>query len=313
MSHEHLVVPRIEGTVYRWRVGEGTDRLELVVDAALGARITRFSLAGRDVLTGADVNDLNFGATFWTSPQAAWGWPPPVEHDSEPYAAHQAGEDGAAGVFTGKPDAKLGLAETKTYFVDAASGAETNEYGLHNHGGDPRPWGVALSPSAPPHGRTVLLSGGRGDRAGVDAGREDGGGRGLVRLRRARHRRSPEAVRARQRGVDRPRRPRARAAAGEELPRDHAGAAGPRRGGAGALRRSEAHVHRGRAAGRVPVPGPRRDRHLARHLVAAPRAPRRGDSPGQHGASDRGARAGLVLVRPGGDFPARGEGESDGR
>ena len=150
MSHEHLVVPRIEGTVYRWRCGEGTDQLELVVDAALGARITRFSLAGRDVLTGADVNDLNFGATFWTSPQAAWGWPPPVEHDSEPYAAHQAGEDGAAGVFTGKPDAKLGLAVTKTFFVDAARGAVTIEYGLHNHAGEPRPvapWEISRHPT----------------------------------------------------------------------------------------------------------------------------------------------------------------------
>src|SRR3569623_1642401 len=89
MSHEHLVVPRIEGTVYRW-------------------------------------------------------------HDGEPYAAHQAGEDGAAGVFTGKPDAKLGLAVTKTFFVDPARGAVTIEYGLHNHAGEPRPvapWEISRHPT----------------------------------------------------------------------------------------------------------------------------------------------------------------------
>jgi len=150
MPHEHLVVPRIEGTVYRWRFGEGEGATELEVDAALGARITRFSLAGRNALTGPDVNDLNFGSTFWTSPQAAWGWPPPVEHDSEPYAAHQAGEDGAVGVFSGKPDAKLGLAVTKTFFVDGARGTVTIEYGLHNHAGEPRtvaPWEISRHPT----------------------------------------------------------------------------------------------------------------------------------------------------------------------
>lgn len=153
MSHEHLVVPRIEGTVYRWRFGAGqTDEAEaeLVVDAALGARITRFSLAGQNVLAGPDVNDLNFGATFWTSPQAAWGWPPPVEHDSQPYAAHQAGQDGAAAVFTGQPDPKLGLAVTKTFFVDGVRGVVTIEYGLHNHAGEPRtvaPWEISRHPT----------------------------------------------------------------------------------------------------------------------------------------------------------------------
>ena len=150
MSHEQLVVPRIEGTVYRWIFGEGAAATEFAVDAALGGRITRFSLGGRDVLTGPDVNDLNFGATFWTSPQAAWGWPPPVEHDSDPYRAHQAGEDGAVGVFTGKPDAKLGLAVTKTFFVDAARAAVTIEYGLHNHAAEPRPvapWEISRHPT----------------------------------------------------------------------------------------------------------------------------------------------------------------------
>src|SRR3569623_3169145 len=138
MPHEHLVVPRFVGTVYRWRFGEGEGATELEVDAALGARITRFSLAGRNALTGPDVNDLHFGSTFWPSPQAAWGWPPPVEHDSEPYAAHQAGEDGAVGVFRGTPAAKLGLAVTMLFFVVGVCGTVTIEYGLHNHAGEPR-------------------------------------------------------------------------------------------------------------------------------------------------------------------------------
>jgi len=149
--------------VYRWRFGTGPDETELVVDAALGARITRYSLAGRNVLTGPEVNDLNFGSTFWISPQSAWGWPPPVEHDSEPYTAHQAGENGAAGVFAGRPDRHLGVAVTKTFLVDGARGVVTIEYGLHNHAAEPRtvaPWEISRHPTGGltffPVGQTVM-------------------------------------------------------------------------------------------------------------------------------------------------------------
>jgi len=150
MSHDRLVVPRIEGTVFRWSFGDEAGRTELEVDAALGGRITRFSLGGRNVLTGPDVNDLNFGATFWTSPQAARGWPPPVEHDSDAYTAHQAGEAGAVGVFAGKPDAKLGLSVSKSFFVDGARAAVTIKYGLKNHAAEPRtvaPWEISRHPT----------------------------------------------------------------------------------------------------------------------------------------------------------------------
>ena len=163
MSLPHLIVPEVDGTVYRWRFGAGPDETELVVDAALGARITRFSLAGRNVLTGPEVNGLNFGSTFWISPQSAWGWPPPVEHDSEPYTAHQAGENGAAGVFAGRPDAQLGLAVTKTIFVDGARGVVTIEYGVHNHAAEPRtvaPWEISRHPTGGltffPVGKSIL-------------------------------------------------------------------------------------------------------------------------------------------------------------
>ena len=163
MAPPHLVVPEVDGTVYRWRFGAGPDETELVVDGALGARITRFSLAGRNVLTGPEVNGLNFGSTFWISPQSAWGWPPPVEHDSEPYTAHQAGEAGAAGVFVGRPDAQLGLSVTKTFFVDGARGLVTIEYRLHNHAAEPRtvaPWEISRHPTGGltffPVGQSIL-------------------------------------------------------------------------------------------------------------------------------------------------------------
>jgi hypothetical protein len=155
MSPTHLVVPEIDGTIYRWTFGETT----FEVDGACGARITRFSLGTRNVLTGRAVNDLNFGATFWTSPQSQWGWPPPVEIDSEPYAAHGAGEHGAVGVFVGRPDPKLGIAVTKRIFVDGARGVVTIEYELRNLSGEPRPvapWEISRHP---PNGLTFFPAG----------------------------------------------------------------------------------------------------------------------------------------------------------
>ena len=58
----------VRGTLYTWTFGETVFQ----VDAGLGARITCFSLAGQNILTGPDVNPLNYGATFWTSWQTSW-------------------------------------------------------------------------------------------------------------------------------------------------------------------------------------------------------------------------------------------------
>jgi hypothetical protein len=77
------VTPELVGD--RWTF-TGADTV-LEIDPALGARVTRFAVGGVEVLTGASVNATNFGATFWTSPQSAWGWPPVEAIDSAPYTA----------------------------------------------------------------------------------------------------------------------------------------------------------------------------------------------------------------------------------
>lgn len=69
----------------RWVFVAGELRLE--VDPDQGARIATFALGGVDLLTDATVDGDNWGATFWTSPQSAWSWPPPAAIDSEPYTA----------------------------------------------------------------------------------------------------------------------------------------------------------------------------------------------------------------------------------
>jgi hypothetical protein len=60
--------------------------LSLTLEPALGGRITSLRRGGAELLVGRDVNPTNWGATYWTSPQADWGWPPLPGVDSEPYA-----------------------------------------------------------------------------------------------------------------------------------------------------------------------------------------------------------------------------------
>lgn len=51
----------------------------------LSGRVRTLAFQGRPLLSGADINSTNWGATYWTSPQADWGWPPPASIDGEPY------------------------------------------------------------------------------------------------------------------------------------------------------------------------------------------------------------------------------------
>ncbi|HKU40440.1 MAG TPA: hypothetical protein VJR89_19900, partial [Polyangiales bacterium] len=62
------------------------------IDPKLGGRMTGCTLGGRNLLTGPEVDALNFGSTFWPSPQARWNWPPVPEIDSQPYMANLSGD-----------------------------------------------------------------------------------------------------------------------------------------------------------------------------------------------------------------------------
>jgi len=55
----------------------------LVLDANLGGHLVEFSINGRNALA---VGKPEVGSTFWPSPQAAWGWPPPQVLDKGPYS-----------------------------------------------------------------------------------------------------------------------------------------------------------------------------------------------------------------------------------
>ncbi len=117
----------------------------------LGARILSFSLDGKNILLEAAAvagteNANNFGATFWPSPQSAWGWPPIAAIDCEPYAVSR--ENGrlvlrsAIGALSG--DAKLILTKSVVP-VEVASAIDVT-YSMSNLGDTAvtlAPWQIA--------------------------------------------------------------------------------------------------------------------------------------------------------------------------
>jgi hypothetical protein len=114
----------------------------VIIEPRVGGRVTSFSLGGRNLLTGTDVDPDNYGSTFWTSPQSDWGWPPPPEIDNLPYRASVSGQKL---ILTGTTSAKLGIAVTKTFSFDAATSSMTIEYAMTNRGSSPlslAPWEI---------------------------------------------------------------------------------------------------------------------------------------------------------------------------
>jgi len=140
--------PTLEAGRYVFRMGD----IELVVDPAIGGRITRFSLAGENILTGPEVvaggeGSLPnmYGSTFWTSPQSAWGWPPEVALDS---AAQRAIVAGAVLELASDPGETTGYSVTKRFWTDAARDVVTIEYSIENQSASlpAAPWEISRVP-----------------------------------------------------------------------------------------------------------------------------------------------------------------------
>ena len=123
------------------------DDVTFEVDARTGGRVTALRVAGRNLLTGPETDAGNFGSTFWTSPQSAWGWPPVPEVDHAEYRASI--EDGAI-VMRSARSAILGVEIEKRFTAHRARGAVLFEYRIHNLGAaaiQTAPWQITrLSP-----------------------------------------------------------------------------------------------------------------------------------------------------------------------
>lgn len=105
------------------------DGLMLEVDPRVGARIGTFSLEGKNVLTGSEIDSNNWGSTFWPSPQQRWNWPPVPEIDTEPYTSSIV--DNAI-VLTSAAGTRARVRVTKRLRADRARRAIEIEYALEN-------------------------------------------------------------------------------------------------------------------------------------------------------------------------------------
>jgi hypothetical protein len=133
-----VVAPVLSGGHYVFSWGN----LLLEIDPQTGGRVLTFSLAGQNVLTGPSANAINYGSTFWTSPQSDWVWPPVPEIDNLPYTASV---DGGTLTLRGSTSAALGVAITKAFSVNASTGAVSIAYSIANAASAARsfaPWEV---------------------------------------------------------------------------------------------------------------------------------------------------------------------------
>jgi hypothetical protein len=140
--------PALDAGRYVFRMGD----VELEIDPATGGRVTRFSRAGENILTGPEVVAAGdgslpnmYGSTFWTSPQSAWGWPPEAAIDA---ALHQAEVVGAVLELASEPGATTGYAVRKRFWTDAARERISIEYTLENHRATlpAAPWEISRVP-----------------------------------------------------------------------------------------------------------------------------------------------------------------------
>ena len=132
------------------------DDVSFEVDARTGGRVTALRVGGRNLLTGPEIDAGNFGSTFWTSPQSAWGWPPVPEVD---HAEYRASIEANAIVMRSAPSASLGVEIEKRFSADRARGAVLFEYRIHNLGPEPiqtAPWQITR---VSPGGLTFYPSG----------------------------------------------------------------------------------------------------------------------------------------------------------
>lgn len=126
------------------------------VDANSGGRISSYKIGSNEMLSGKEVNADNWGSTFWTSPQSAWGWPPSANIDKNKYQGKLQGD---TVVLTSEKDEKLGYTVVKKFSADSKDTSVSVVYKVINNSNEKRkvaPWeitrvapgGLTLFPSA---------------------------------------------------------------------------------------------------------------------------------------------------------------------
>ncbi len=101
-------------------------------DANNAGRISIFSLGGKNMLSGKEINATNWGTSLWPSPQSAWGWPPSKELDVKPYKGGIK-EDLQSIELISEQDSMLGIVFTKNYKVSPQDTSIVVTYTIMNN------------------------------------------------------------------------------------------------------------------------------------------------------------------------------------
>lgn len=137
------VTPTVSSTKYTFAFGD----VVLDIDAGTGARVTKLSLAGTDLIIPPASDLTTCDSTFWTSPRSDWKpktWPPPTAIDA---AAYSGAIMGTHAVLTGSKDATMGIGISKDFSADAGSGWISITYTINSTNAiKAAPWEVTRVP-----------------------------------------------------------------------------------------------------------------------------------------------------------------------
>jgi len=151
--------------------------LVMTVLPGLGGRVLQWTYAGEPILSGPEAHADNWGATYWTSPQADWGWPPIVPVDSGPYEVLPAAA-GQVALASGPAQIGQRRFRIEKRFSPGGPASIDTEYRIVNLGLDSFsmasweisrvppggltffPTGSAVLTPIPPHGRLALENAG---------------------------------------------------------------------------------------------------------------------------------------------------------
>ena len=154
------VPPQTTASGYAFAFPSSGPRLE--IEPAIGARFTSLKLGTAEFLF-VDRAGLNWGATFWPSPQNTWGWPPSEALDRAPYTGGPAGN---SLVLASAKDNSTQLSFAKRISAEDADTSFRLAFSVRNGSGAARmntPW---LVTRVLPGGLTFFAKGpGRGDLA----------------------------------------------------------------------------------------------------------------------------------------------------
>ena len=122
--------------------GISAGKVSMVIDAGKGAKILSFKYEDQEIIS--QIQRFNaFGATFWTSPQSEWNWPPVAEYDRLPYEV-ELGEDRI--VMNGKVSEKFGYSIRKEFVALPEENVIQVNYSIVNHSSEKRkvaPWEIS--------------------------------------------------------------------------------------------------------------------------------------------------------------------------